>query len=648
MTIIGLLLLGLMGTLGFASQDLPGRLLNPDAEEHPFRRLGKPYVGRELKWQHEHPDYPRHLTEANGGDQLGAPLPSLWATPDQLGEGTGDIVTVFWRNVTWGKAGDWIGMFAKDVDLSLFHAPIKFKFASQHGDQPGNENELPPPSGNQSFRVLNLRQDLVFYYISGNHQYPSIIAKSNVVAHKDAFVPLRPRLGGMGPGRMEVIWNQKEYDFPKVMWSETSGGPYQKASATAETYTKSDLCDNGTQPAGREGYFDPGKILRGVMCDLKPDTEYFYIVGDDSYGWTKEISFRTAPDDLSPISFVAFGDQGTTSWEIDRSFEHSWDFEEDHGEVPVLNTTANIQKIAAEKNISLVLHFGDISYATGYLSEWDEFMGMLSPVGQSIPWMASIGNHEMGWSKSLPSLSTTTDSGGECGIPFLLNFPFAQQQASLRSRPWLQREPWYSFDAGLVHFVMISSEHDFTRNSPQWLWLEQDLMTTAQDPRRWIIATLHRPMYISSAFQGDLDVGNLFVQELEPLLLKYNVDVLLSGHHHAYQRLCYVRNGTCTEPGKGVRNFVMGMAGYQLNPPDPKNNSLLEFLDNTHYGVTLWEVANSTHAKMSFISNDAGAVVSGIVPASRHVVDEAWVVRPLRRASVAAEEKQQIPSPVYV
>ena len=75
--------------------------------------------------------------------------------------------------------------------------------------------------------------------------------------------------------------------------------------------------------------------------DLKPATEYFYIVGDESYGWTKEVSFRTAPDVLSPISFVAFGDQGTTSWEIDRSFEHSWDFIEDHGEVPVGNTTAS-------------------------------------------------------------------------------------------------------------------------------------------------------------------------------------------------------------------------------------------------------------------------------------------------------------------
>ena len=63
-TIISLLLLGFMGTPGFASLDPPSRL-PPDAEEHPFRRLGKPYVGRELKWQHEHPHYPRHLTEAN-------------------------------------------------------------------------------------------------------------------------------------------------------------------------------------------------------------------------------------------------------------------------------------------------------------------------------------------------------------------------------------------------------------------------------------------------------------------------------------------------------------------------------------------------------------------------------------------------------
>ena len=53
----------------------------------------------------------------------------------------------------------------------------------------------------------------------------------------------------------------------------------------------------------------------------------------------------------------------------------------------------------------------------------------------------------------------------------------------------------YSFDYGLVHFIMMSTESNFTRGSPQYEWLERDLKGLDRRVTPWIIFAGHRPMY---------------------------------------------------------------------------------------------------------------------------------------------------------
>jgi hypothetical protein len=40
------------------------------------------------------------------------------------------------------------------------------------------------------------------------------------------------------------------------------------------------------------------------------------------------------------------------------------------------------------------LSSGDISYASGYLSMWDEFHDQIAPIASRVPWQVAIGNHE--------------------------------------------------------------------------------------------------------------------------------------------------------------------------------------------------------------------------------------------------------------
>lgn len=50
-----------------------------------------------------------------------------------------------------------------------------------------------------------------------------------------------------------------------------------------------------------------------------------------------------------------------------------------------LNTTYQLVKDL--KNIDIVLHIGDLCYANGYLSQWDQFTAQIEPIASTVPYM---------------------------------------------------------------------------------------------------------------------------------------------------------------------------------------------------------------------------------------------------------------------
>ena len=77
-------------------------------------------------------------------------------------------------------------------------------------------------------------------------------------------------------------------------------------------------------------------------------------------------------------------------------------------------------------------------------------------------------------------------------------------------------------------------------------WVENELKASSSD---WKIAVFHHPLYSS----GDRHGSDLRLREvLEPLFLKYNVSVVLTGHDHFYERV---------KPQKGIQYFVVGSGG---------------------------------------------------------------------------------------
>ncbi|KAH9313298.1 hypothetical protein KI387_028333, partial [Taxus chinensis] len=287
----------------------------------------------------------------------------------------------------------------------------------------------------------------------------------------------------------------------------------------------------------------------------------------DEVGWSAVNKFTTPPAVGSgELTFITYGDMGKA--ERDGFGEH-------YIQPGALKVIDAVEKEVDMGEISMILHIGDISYATGFMAEWDFFLEMIGAVASRVPYMTAIGNHERDFPKS-GSYYEGLDSGGECGVPYEKYFQM----------PVIgQDKPWYSIEHGPVHFTVMSTEHSWDIGSEQFNWMKTDLASVDRKRTPWLIFAGHRPQY--SSFEGGFVFSTLipavdihFRSVIEPLLLSHQVDLALWGHVHNYERTCAVNNSKCLNyPMRDHRGFdnyksseyyapvhvIIGMSGFELD-----------------------------------------------------------------------------------
>jgi hypothetical protein len=242
--------------------------------------------------------------------------------------------------------------------------------------------------------------------------------------------------------------------------------------------------------------------------------------------------FRTAPDGGGSFRFVALGDSGTGS-----SKQH------EIGEA----------LCALLPSPELFIHTGDLVYSG------DADTAIFAPYKCLLSrtcFYPARGNHDgLDWAN--------------------LFFPPIEDEGETVTN--------YSFDWGSAHFATVdTSSASFGPRSTGIAWLEKDLEAARAAGAIWIILYTHLPVYSAGIY------GNLAESTLAPLADKFQVDLVLSGHDHNYQRSHPVRESVARDAWqnpdyvspRGTIYVVTGGGGAGLYPGgarDPIRTFVSEF-----------------------------------------------------------------------
>jgi calcineurin-like phosphoesterase family protein len=235
----------------------------------------------------------------------------------------------------------------------------------------------------------------------------------------------------------------------------------------------------------------------------------------------------TLPNLLDSVKFAAMGDNGT-------------------GERPQYETANQMAGWHDRFPFNFVVMLGDNMYGSqkpaDFLQKFERPYKPLLDAG--VRFYASLGNHD-------------NPSSNEYK-PFNMN-----------------GRRYYAYAKKNVRFFVLDTNY---LDPAQIEWITTALRD-ASEP--WKIVYFHHPLYSDGGRHGsaiDLRV------KLEPIFVKYDVNVVYSGHDHIYERL---------KPQKGIVYFVSG-AGGQLRKGDLEPSSQMAVGFDGDQSFMLNEIAGDT------------------------------------------------------
>lgn len=260
-----------------------------------------------------------------------------------------------------------------------------------------------------------------------------------------------------------------------------------------------------------------------TLNNLKAGTLYYYRIGNMQFSLAGDSSyhFKTLRNNVSQADDVlriwAVGDIGKQTAQQEQVRDA-------------------FLKYNQGQNLDAWIILGDIAYPDG--TDPDYQLGFFnyyqsSILKNTVLW-PSIGNHDYANNYSLRT---------NHAVPYLSIFSLPQQGQSGGLASGSAR--YYSWNNGPVHFIHLDSYGlDFIQNnyygladtvySPQITWLKNDL---AQNTQPWVIVSFHHPPYCMGTHDSDLEPDLVSIRtHLNPIFERFNVDLVLNGHCHSYQR----------------------------------------------------------------------------------------------------------------
>jgi 3',5'-cyclic AMP phosphodiesterase CpdA len=264
----------------------------------------------------------------------------------------------------------------------------------------------------------------------------------------------------------------------------------------------------------------PDTMGEVVLRDLEPGTKYFYrVVCTDAEGRRLEgrpRTFMTAsgPDDA--FSFAVVGDTQRN---------------------PAV--TAQVAKLMWERRPNFVVHCSDV--VDDGAAKWQWTGDLFKPCHELFGRVAvfpCIGNHEK-------------------------NHEHYYKYFSLPNP-----EYYYSFRYGNAEFFVTdtNTRRDLSEKGEQYKWLDKAL---AASEAKWKVCFHHHPPYSSDdndfgdSWRGPTTAGDVRLRDFVKLYEKHNVDLVLNGHIHVYERTWPIRGGKVDQK-TGVVYLTSGGGGGRL------------------------------------------------------------------------------------
>lgn len=305
---------------------------------------------------------------------------------------------------------------------------------------------------------------------------------------------------------------------------------------------------------------------------LEPATTYYYQCGDDAGGWSTVYSFKTAVPVGSevPQTFGVIGDLGQTEYS-EQTIRHLTGY---------------------HSTMSAIICAGDLSYADSEQYRWDRWGKLVEPLIARMPWMISSGNHEA----ERPCQPDVSEF-----VAYQTRFRMPYERDNHLQR----RNLYYGFRVGLVHFIILTPYVDSTTTSLQYEWLLQEFQRVDRSVTPWLVVIMHGPWYNSNTAHQGLEPHMAMKKNMEDILYRNKVDVVIAGHVHAYERSHPVYKEKVMEDAPVY--MVLGDAGNRegLAPtyfdPQPEWSAFRQ----ADYGFSLLNVMNRTHASMQWFEDQA-------------------------------------------
>jgi len=250
------------------------------------------------------------------------------------------------------------------------------------------------------------------------------------------------------------------------------------------------------------------------ITGLNPDTKYYYTagsIGAQLAGGDEDSFFFTAPveNGSAAARIWVIGDPGTGN-SAQRSVRDAF------------------YAYSRSQEADMILSLGDNAYGSGSDSEFQEkFFNVYKSIMKNTPLWSAFSNHD----------GIKSDSPTQSG-PYYdsFSFPAKGEAGGVASGT----EAYYSFNFGDIHFISLDSYDSSRQTDGDMLsWLEEDLADTEQ---KWILAFWHHPPYSFGTHNSDNE-RRLYEMRATvlPIIEKYGVDLVLTGHSHTYERSMLIK-----------------------------------------------------------------------------------------------------------